>query len=312
MSRRGWTLARAGAATLAVALLSPVDPVVLLAVPTAVAVAALRRRSPVAVAAAVLVLAVAFRGVLGGADPLSLAVRGWGLALGGGFVAVTVLRPDWTLVGRGISAVAAAGAVTGVAGAMRPGLLTELDWWVRRDLGGAAVAARQWLPDGVWSAADGWPVAAAQAGREALYPALLAAASLAALSVSWYVSRRIVGDEGGLGSFREFRFDDRLAWGLLAGLALMAGAPGDGLVRAGQNLVAFLGGLYLLRGIAILYCVGRASAGSARTAALWLVAGVVLYPLAVAAALVLGLGDAWTDVRGRLTRRLAARRTGGG
>lgn len=312
MRRRGWSLARAGVLALAAALLSPADPVVLVAVPGALMVLAFRRESPPAMAAAALVLAAAFRGLLGGADPLWLAVRGWALALGGAFVAVTVLRSRWSVVARGVAAVAAAGAVTGLAAGIRPGLLEELDWWVKRDLGGAAVAAREWLPDGLWNAAGAWPVAAAQGWREALYPALLGLASLAALAVGWYVTRRLAGDESVLAPFRAFRFGDHLAWGLAAGLALLVVPGHESLARAGQNLVAFVGGLYLLRGIAILYCVGRVSVASGWSAALWVVAGVLLYPLALAAALVLGLGDAWTDVRRRLTGRPSARRTGPG
>lgn len=311
MSRRRWTLARAGALTLAVALLSPVDPVVLLAVPAALVVLAFRRGTPLAPAAAVLVLAWLFRDVVGDPDPLWTAVRGWSLLLGGAFVAVTAARRRWSPVGRGLAAVGVAGALTALAGWLRPGLLAELDWWVQRELSGAALAAQRWLPEAVAGAADAWTLSVAQGWRETLHPALLGFASLASLVVGGWAAGRLAGEDVALGAFRDFRFSDHLAWGLAAGVAALLAAPvGEPLGRLGANAVAFVGGLYLLRGVAILYCVGRAAARTAWSAALWIAAGVLLYPIALAAALLLGLGDTWTDVRGRLTGRLAARRAG--
>lgn len=312
MSRRGWTLARAGVLSLAVALLSPVDPLVLFAVPAALVVLAFRRSSPLALAAGGLVLVWAFRGVAGDVDPLWLAVRGWALALGGAFVAVTALRSRWSLMGRGLSAVAVAAVVAAMAGWLRPGLLAELDWWVQRDLSGAALDAEQWLPGEIGGAVNTWTFVAAKGGRETLYPALLGFASLASLAAGWWAAARLAGEEASLGPFGAFRFSDHLAWVLAAGIVVLAAPTGDPLGRIGMNVAAFVGGLYLLRGIAILYCVGRAAAETGWSAALWVVAGVLLYPLALAAALLLGLGDTWTDVRGRLAGRLAARRAGRG
>lgn len=313
MSRRRWTLARAGVLTLVVALLAPVDPVVLLAVPTALVVLAFHRGAPLAMAAAVLALLWAFRGIGAETDPLWSAVRGWSLVLGGAFVAVTAARGRWSPVGRALAAVCVTGALTALAGWVRPGLLAELDWWVQRDLSGAALAAQRWLPDGLAGAPDAWTLVEAQSWRETLHPALLGFASLASLVVGGWAAGRLAGEEATLGAFRDFRFSDHLAWGLAAGLvALLAAPAGEPLGRLGANAVAFIGGLYLLRGVAILYCVGRAAAATAWSAALWVVAGVLLYPLALAAALLLGLGDTWTDVRGRLVGRLAARRAGRG
>lgn len=313
MSRRRWALARAGALALAVALLSPVDPVVLLAVPAALVVLAFRRGAPLALAAAGLVLIWIFRGIAGEADPLWSAVRGWSLLLGGAFVAVTAVRRRWSPMRRGLAAVGLAAAATALFGRVRPGLLAELDWWVQRDLTGAALAAQRWLPEGIAGAADAWTLGVAQGWRETLHPALLGLSSLASLVVGWWAAGRLAGERVTLGAFREFRFSDHLTWALAAGLlALLAAPTGEPLGRLGANLVAFAGGLYLLRGMAILYCVGRAAAATAWSAALWVAAGVLLYPLALAAALLLGLGDSWTDVRGRLVGRLAAGRTGRG
>lgn len=313
MSRRRWTLARAGVLTLVVALLSPVDPVVLLAVPAALVVLAFRREAPAAVAVAGLVLIWLFRGIAGDTDPLWSAVRGWSLVLGGAFVAVTAARRRWSPVGRGLAAVGVAVALTALVGWARPDLLAEIDWWVQRDLSGATLAMQRWLPEGLAGAADPWTLAVAQGWRETLHPALLGFASLASLVVGWWAAGRLAGEPVTLGAFRDFRFSDHLAWVLAAGLvALLAAPAGEPLGRLGANTVAFVGGLYLLRGVAILYCVGRAAADTGWSAALWVAVGVLLYPIALAAALLLGLGDTWTDVRGRLVGRFAARRAGRG
>lgn len=310
MTRRGWALARAGALAAAVVLLSPVNPLVLVAVPAALMLAAFRRDSPATLAAAGILLLLAFGGLTGETSPVWTAERGWALALGGGFVAVTAVRGRWSLTTRSLVAVAVASAAVALAGGVRPGLLAELDWWVKRQLGGAALAARRWLPDAIVAGTDGWSLQRAQAWQETLYPALLGLASLAALGVGGYAVRRLSGRREALAPFRDFGFTDRMAWVLAAGLLVLAAAPGGAAGRVAGNVVAFAGGLYLLRGVAVLYCVGAAAATSPWSAALIVIAGVLLYPLVLAAALLLGLGDTWIDVRGRLLGALGRRGSG--
>lgn len=310
MTGKGRELARAAALTLAAALVAPVNALVLLAVPAALMLLAFGRRSPLAVGAAALALAAVFRGLGAEPTPLWLAERGWSLVLGGGFVAVTVVRADWSLTARGLAAVVAAASATGLAGWLRPGLLEKLDWWVRRDLSGAALAARRWLPDGLWGAADGGLLLQARGWQEASYPALLGLASLASLAAGWCVLQRVRGREGALGPFREFAFSDHLFGLLVAALGVVAAPAGETITRLGGNVALFIGGLYLLRGLAVVfYVVGEATA-SAWSAALWAAAGVLLYPLALPAVLLVGLGDAWTDARTALLDVLGTPRDG--
>lgn len=302
MSTRGWALVRALALALAVALLAPVNAVVLLGVPTAVQLLAFRREEPAALAMAGVLLLVSFTGVRADPEALWMAERGWALVVGGAFVAVTTTRPDGGLLGRGLLAVGGAAAVLAVSGMLRPALLPELDWAIRRELGRGAVAAYDWLSrlGAPGLGLDGLPVFGAVDWQVFLYPALLALSSVAALAVGWFVVARFSGREETLGRFRDFRFSDRLVWILVAGLVLFLLPIGEVATRLGENAMVFMGGLYLLRGLAVLFWVGAATLTSAWSATLWVAVGVLLYPLVVVAALMLGLSDTWMDVRRRL------------
>lgn len=307
MSARGWALARAGALLLAAAFLTPLSPMVLVGVPLAVMLAAFRNGSPAALALAGGLLLLAFSGVTAEPGPVWMAERGWALALGGGFVAATAVWRERGVLTRGLAAVATALAVTGVVGVLRPTTLAELDWRVERELSGAAVEAYEWIARAGWPAgADGtFSLQEVLSWQVVLHPALLALASLAALAVAWFVVRRLSGDDGPWTPFREFRFREELVWVLVAGLLLFLVPAGRTVTRLGENAIFFMGGLYLLRGMAVLFWVGSATVTSIWAGALWIAAGVLLYPLAVLAALLLGLGDTWVDLRARLGRRLA-------
>jgi hypothetical protein len=306
MSDRGWSVARAGLLLLAAAFLTPLDPLVLVGVPMAVMLAAFRGRSPVALALAGVLLLLAFSDLPADPGPVWMAERGWALALGGGFVAATALWEDRGVLTRGLAGLAAALGVTGVVAALQPGTLMELDWWVERELSSAALAAHDWIARAGWPSAETGGVSMQEvlSWQVLLHPALLGLASLAALAVGWFVVRRLDGADAVLGPFREFRFRGELVWVLLAGMALFLVPAGGIATRMGENAIFFMGGLYLLRGMAVLFWVGSATVTSIWSAALWIAAGVLLYPLAVLCALVLGLGDTWVDVRGRLARRI--------
>jgi hypothetical protein len=134
-----------------------------------------------------------------------------------------------------------------------------------------------------------------------LYPALLALASVAALAVAWWGYRRMSG--GGarpLGPLREFRFHDGLVWLLVVGIVLMVLPSNDAAGRTGSNLLTFMAALYAVRGLAVLLVVGGAPGpvGVLIGAVLF----VLLYPLAVVTAVLVGLSDTWLDIR---TRRRA-------
>lgn len=300
MTARGWTLLRAALLVVAVALTAPVSPLVLVGVPLAVQLLAFDRRDPAALAAGGLILLLAFGGVGEPHDPVWFAERGWALLLGGGFVAATVVAEEAGVLVRSVAALGVAVAGLVVTGLLRPGLVAELDWWIERDLTSAAVAASGWMEAaGVWGA-GGVSLEQVLSWQGLLYPAFLGFASLAGLAVAWFLERRLAGRQETLGPFREFRFADGLVWIAILGLVLFLVPAGEVISRLAQNALVFMGGLYVLRGVAVLFWLGAALAGSGWTAAMWLVAGVLLYPLALIVALMLGVGDTWMDVRRRL------------
>lgn len=300
MSTRGWTLLRATLLVLAAALTAPVSPLVLVGVPLAVLLLAFDRRDPAALAASGLILLLAFAGLGEAQETIWYAERGWALLLGGGFVAATVMYEEAGVLARSVAALGVAAVGLAVTGLFRPELVAELDWWIERELTSAALAASGWLEALGTEDAGGVSVQQVMAWQGLLYPAFLGFASLAALAVAWFMERTLAGRRELLGPFREFRFADGLMWIAIVGLALLLVPGGEAVSRLAQNALVFMGGLYVLRGTAVLFWLGSALAGSGWTAALWLAAGLLLYPLALVLALMLGVGDTWVDVRRRL------------
>jgi hypothetical protein len=132
----------------------------------------------------------------------------------------------------------------------------------------------------------------------ALFPALLALETLAALGLAWALYHRVGRARIGapLASLREFRFNDHFIWGLVGGLALLV-VPGLGPVRAlGANLLVFFGALYGLRGagVALFFLA------PGRVMTVVMVGVSVLFAGAAGVIFVgLGLGDTWLDWRRR-------------
>ena len=69
--------------------------------------------------------------------------------------------------------------------------------------------------------------------------------------------------------------------------------------RAGWNALFFMGSLYALRGVAVfLFLVSGAP--TILSVIFGVLAALFLYPLVLTAALLVGLGDTWLDVRSRV------------
>jgi hypothetical protein len=150
--------------------------------------------------------------------------------------------------------------------------------------------------------------AISRAGAQ-LFPALLALESLAALALAWAAYHRLGRTRLGapLAPLKEFRFNDQLVWGLIAGLTIVFLPTLAAFRTAGGNLLVFFGALYALRGLGVLawfLAPGALAGGLAVGLAmlLWPVLNVVAvlgFMLLLIAALGLGLGDTWADWRRR-------------
>jgi hypothetical protein len=140
------------------------------------------------------------------------------------------------------------------------------------------------------------------ANARTLFPALAALEALAALALAWAFYHRIGRARVGppLAAVRDFRFNDQLVWGVVAGLALLV-IPGLTVVRAiGANLLVFFGALYTIRGVGVflwMWSPGRLAATFLVVVALlfWNILGVM--------ALGLGVGDTWFDWRARARQK---------
>ena len=98
--------------------------------------------------------------------------------------------------------------------------------------------------------------------------------------------------------WREFRFNDQLVWLLIAGLALVLLPLGPVETRVGYNLILFMTVLYALRGVGVFLFLA-VGASSLLMIVFGALAAIFLYPLILGAAILIGLGDTWLDVRGR-------------
>jgi len=138
-----------------------------------------------------------------------------------------------------------------------------------------------------------------------LYPALLALASMAGVSLAWVWHRRIARRPLGPApaGFSAFQFSDQLVWGWVIGLGLCL-MPLPSVWRSvGANLLLVWAVLYAARGLAV-FSVGSRRVPAPVIAALSLVA-MLLLPFVVGGLTLLGLADTWLDFR----RRLAASAT---
>ncbi|WP_419166893.1 DUF2232 domain-containing protein [Candidatus Palauibacter sp.] len=275
---------------------SPLGLMAIVGVPTAVAILAFEPPQTGTAVLALLLLAGAAAG-FGEATPLWYIERGWAVLLAGGFAISTTLAPGRPILDRSLMGVAIAGGTVGAMGAQRPDLPAALDRHVSgqfdrvlamydsRAFGGPVVdaAVRQFV--GLW---------------EAVYPAMLVLASVSALALCVYLLGRIRGEEAALPPLRHFRFSTHLVWVLILGLALLVLPAGDWAHRAGGNVVTVMGGLYLLRGAAVLVWVGAAVISSGWVIAVWAIAALALYPVTIGTALVVGVSDTWLDLRSRL------------
>jgi hypothetical protein len=293
----------AGLAVIAAAF-SVVSSALLIFVPLGMLLVALPPRQPVLAVLGLAIVVAAFAGEAYG--PLWYFERGWVLVLGGWFVLATVLFPRRRFVFRGLIAVAAATVATVLVLLPRGGALRELDFALaeRGRVSVAELAA-------VWTTGIGLTGVAGRVGelayaladlRATFYPALLALASLAALAISWWAFRRLAaGEPAPLRPLRDFGFPNVLVWLAAAAVVLVVAGLGPVWTRIGYNVLLFMGTLFALRGAGVaLALFGSPGLVGAVAAGLLI---LLLTPLVLASAVLVGLSDTWLDLRSR--RRLA-------
>lgn len=227
--------------------------------------------------------------------------RGWAILVGGWFVAVSLAWPERPFLTRGLYAVG--GAVLWAGGILLAiGGWQPMEWLVEERIQASAVATMDLVRafSGGGPGSGLWETVQATAEVQAiLFPALLGLSTLATLGVAWWVYTKVAtGSDRALGALRNFRFPDSLIWLLIVGMSLILLAGWTaGWGRLGANLVVFMGGLYALRGAGVLLFV---TGGLSLLSGILVVVGLILAaPVLLAAAMAVGVGDSWLDLRAR-------------
>lgn len=277
---------------------SVVHSALLIFVPLALMLVALPPRRPWHVVVGVLGAGLLLRGPTG--HLMFDFGRGWTLVLTGWFLVMSVVLQKDRFLPRALPALVGAVLTTAVFFALNPGSFAALDTAIRTaletdvdtvigmvsrlggsDRSGLATALRQ-------------PIEI----EMLLYPAILAISSVAGLGVAWWAHRRVTAPgRRALGRLREFDFSDAVVWVLIAGLLLLVLPLDEVARRIGSNLLAFSGGLYALRGLAVALML----IGSPGPVGILVGVAVVvlLFPIVMAAAILIGLTDMWFDLRTR-------------
>lgn len=294
---RAW---RVAAALVAVAFATSVaQPSVLVAIALLVLIGMGGVRGVGTFVATVLAMLVV---LLGPRDGFWYAERAWALVAGGFFAAFSIGRPGWSVTSRALASVGGAlGAFLGLL-AVRTDAWSSVDWVVSDRL---RAGFATWL-DAITVLRDGQAPSPALVSaiyrtveaQIAVFPALLAIETVAALAATWWLYVRLVHrSDGGLGPLARFRFNDHLVWLLIGGLALVTGWASEGITRLGANLAVFMTALYAARGLAVGVAV---SGGISLFGTAMIVLGLLFAaPVVIGFAVLLGVADTWLDLRAR-------------
>ncbi|HTR76797.1 MAG TPA: DUF2232 domain-containing protein [Gemmatimonadaceae bacterium] len=280
------------------------------------------------VALAVLVVA----GGQDGAIAYQNLVRGWSLLLAGAFGLICLVEQRRPFFPRAMAALCSGLVLAAVMSLIGPVTYARARQTFANEFGrrnaetmATLTAARtefektypdawHWLTDRVPQISDASTdtekqLAAVSDAGAAAFPALLSLESLAAMGLAWATYHRLGRARLGppLAALRDFRFNDQLVWGLIAGLVSVL-FPTVAIVHdVGRNLLVFFGALYAVRGFAVIswFFAPNVLALALGVGFLMLWAPVLNWIAALGflvfglSALGLGLGDTWADWRGR-------------
>lgn len=296
MTERSASWPRALALFFAAVSLTVVGPAALIAIPFVLLVLFLPVERWTGLVAGAVAAFLAAGGVT--RDGIWFVERGWGLLIGGWFVAITLRWPTARLATRAVGAATGAVGVVSAGLALRPGSWGVLEWMVSNriraeftsGIAGLEALGMTRTPEVSES------LEATLEAQMLVFPATTALASAAGVGVAWWIYDSLArSGRGELGRLRDFDFNDHLVWLFIAGLALVLLGGGGSTGRVGWNAVVFMAAFYTLRGLGVvLSLVGSVS---------WLwgvplaLAAVFFWPVLAAGTAVVGLGDTWLHIR---------------
>ena len=231
--------------------------------------------------------------------------RGWALLLGGCFVGLSIVRPKMKISDRALEAVFGALVLVAILMTLMSGAWNIVDWVISDRV--RATVAQVIALGGSEGLAPALITALYQTAEVQIliFPALTALASMSALLLSWWLFIFFSGrSEEALGPVKNFRFNDHLIWMLVVGLFLLFTRWSEPLQRLGSNAVVFIGALCAVRGAAVIVFItgGFSVLGYAMT----LFGLVIVPPIVLGGAVLIGIADIYLDFRKR-SEQLAAR-----
>ena len=243
--------------------------------------------------------------MVGPYDGMWYLERGWALLLGGCFVGLSIARPKMKISDRALEAVFGALVLAAILMTLMSGAWNIVDWVISDRV--RATVAQVIALGGSEGLAPALITAFYQTAdaQILIFPALTALASMSALLLSWWLFIFFSGrSEEALGSVKNFRFNDHLIWMLVVGLFLLFTRWNEPLQRLGSNAVVFIGALCAVRGAAVIVFItgGFSVLGYAMT----LLGLVIVTPIVLGGAVLIGIADIYLDFRKR-SEQLAAR-----
>jgi len=243
--------------------------------------------------------------MVGPYDGMWYLERGWALLLGGCFVGLSIARPKMKISDRALEAVFGALVLAAILMTLMSGAWNIVDWVISDRV--RATVAQVIALGGSEGLAPALITALYQTAEAQIliFPALTALASMSALLLSWWLFIFFSGrSKEALGSVKNFRFNDHLIWMLVVGLFLLFTRWNEPLQRLGSNAVVFIGALCAVRGAAVIVFItgGFSVLGYAMT----LLGLVIVPPIVLGGAVLIGIADIYLDFRKR-SEQLAAR-----
>ena len=243
--------------------------------------------------------------MVGPYDSMWYLERGWALLLGGCFFGLSIARPKMKISDRALEAVFGALVLVAILMTLMSGAWNIVDWVISDRV--RATVAQVIALGGSEGLAPALITALYQTAEVQIliFPALTALASMSALLLSWWLFIFFSGrSEEAFGSVKDFRFNDHLIWMLVVGLFLLFTRWSEPLQRLGSNAVVFIGALCAVRGAAVIVFItgGFSVLGYAMT----LFGLVIVPPIVLGGAVLIGIADIYLDFRKR-SEQLAAR-----
>ena len=293
---------RAGVLCILVLLTSTARPSVLVAIPFLLLVGTNTLRGYAILGASLIAIIIV---MVGPYDGMWYLERGWALLLGGCFVGLSIARPKMKISDRALEAVFGALVLAAILMTLMSGAWNIVDWVISDRV--RATVAQVIALGGSEGLAPALITALYQTAdaQILIFPALTALASMSALLLSWWLFIIFSGrSEEALGSVKNFRFNDHLIWMLVVGLFLLFTRWNEPLQRLGSNAVVFIGALCAVRGAAVIVFItgGFSVLGYAMT----LLGLVIVTPIVLGGAVLIGIADIYLDFRKR-SEQLAAR-----